>query len=259
MKILKKYGLTEKELERILVQRKKPKIRKLDRLYKDHTEVKIAIVSDTHLGSKYEALQALHNFYEFAAHENCKCVLHAGDLIDGAKIYRGQEYEVHTHGVDAQVDYVRRNYPRNLPTYFLTGNHDYAWVKLAGVDIGTMVADDDLRYLGALQADIEIAGIKFRLFHGEGGSSYALSYKAQKIAEQIPSAEKPNVLLCGHWHVSHYFFYRNMHIINCGAFQRQTPYLMRKGINPTIGGWVVTLRHQEGRNIGIDLSFILFP
>ena len=53
---LKKYGLTEADLERILVNQKKPKIRKLNRLYRNHEELKIAIVSDTHLGSKYEAL-----------------------------------------------------------------------------------------------------------------------------------------------------------------------------------------------------------
>ncbi len=256
---LKKYGLTEAQLQRILINQKKPKIRKIDRLYREHEEVKIGIVSDTHLGSKYEALEALHHFYQYAEHEKVKCILHAGDIIDGGKMYRGQEFELHTHGADAQINYVLNNYPKNLDTYFITGNHCLSHYKEAGVDVGGPLHGGKLHYLGQLQADIDVSGVVVRLLHPDSGGSYALSYKSQKIAEQIPSGTKPMVLALGHWHTSCYFFYRQMHVINCGAFQTQTPYLMRKGINPTIGGWIVTIRHKEGKNIGIDLSFILFP
>jgi hypothetical protein len=95
--------------------------------------------------------------------------------------------------------------------------------------------------------------------HPSGSPAYALSYKMQKFAEQMTSGDKPNVFICGHYHSSVYFFNRNMHCLMAGSFQRQTPYLLAKGVNPTIGGWILTLRGKEGRTIGIDTSFILFP
>jgi len=259
MKKLTKYGLTEKEIERILVKRYKPKIRKLNALYKDCKEVKIGIVSDTHLGSKYEDVQALHSFYELAEHEGVSCVLHAGDIIQGERLYRGWEYETHTFGADAQVNYVKEIYPQNLKTYFITGNHDLSYWKSVGVDIGDLLDSENLIYLGQLQADIKIGGAKFRLMHPDGGGAYALSYKAQKIAEQIASGQKPNVLILGHWHTIHYFYYRNINIFNAGSFQKQTPWLMRKGINTTIGGWIITFRFQKGKSLGIDPKLTLFP
>ena len=257
---LKKYGLTEAELQRILVNQKKPKIRSIDKLYKNHEEVKIAVVSDTHLGSKYEDLEALHHFYKHAKAEGCQCVLHSGDIVQGShRIYRGGEYELHTFGAESQAKYVRDNYPRDLTTYFITGNHCASFWKDAGIDIGTLIDCPEIRYIGSLQADITIKGIKFRLIHPSGSPAYALSYKIQKFAEQMRSGEKPNVFISGHYHSSVYFFYRNMHCLMAGSFQKQTPYLLAKGVNPTIGGWILTLRGKEGENIGIDTSFILFP
>lgn len=256
---LKKYGLTEAELERILVKQTKQKIRKINRLYSNHEELKIGVVSDTHLCSNYEDIEALHHFYIFAKNEGCKCVLHAGDIVDGRGMFPNHEFEIHTHGATAQANYVKGCYPDHLPTYVCLGNHDNSHFKRSGVDIGQLIETPKIKIIGNLQADIEISGIKFRLIHPSGGMPYSFSYRGQKIAEQIPSKEKPDVLIVGHLHISNYFFYRNIHVINAGAFQRQTPYLTAKGINPTIGGWIITLRHKDGQNIGIDLSFILFP
>jgi len=120
---LEKYGLTEAELDKILINKKKPKIRNIDKLYKDHEEVKIAVVSDTHLGSTYADLEALHHFYKHAEKEGCEIALHSGDIVQGShKIYRGGEYELETFGANNQAEYVKANYPRNLKTYFITGN-----------------------------------------------------------------------------------------------------------------------------------------
>jgi predicted phosphodiesterase len=114
--------------------------------------------------------------------------------------------------------------------------------------------------MGLYSADIEIEGVKIRLHHGDGGGAYALSYKGQKLAEQIPSGDKPRILLIGHYHTCFYFFYRNIHILNCGAFQGQTSYLIRKGLNPAIGGWIVEVRTGKEKNdiLSITPSWIPF-
>lgn len=101
-------------------------------------------------------------------------------------------------------------------------------------------------YLGQYQGDIELGKMKIRLVHPDGGGAYAISYKAQKIAEQIHSGKKPDILILGHAHTSNYFFYRNIHILNGGTFEGQTSFLLRKGINPSIGGWIIRVRTTEG-------------
>jgi len=96
---------------------------------------------------------------------------------------------------------------------------------------------------------------------GDNKLNDALSYKAQKISEQIPSGEKPHILVFGHWHTAHYFFYRLIHIFNAGCFEGQSTFLLRKGINPVIGGWVAEIRTGQDRKktiLSLRATFIPF-
>ena len=240
----KELGISDKQLKRILGGKKaRPKI--LVKNISDNVFT-IGIVADTHLCSTHEKLNELHTFYAIMKKEGIDTVFHAGDVIAGWGIYRGQENEVHTFGANNQAQYAVDNYPKvdGITTYFCTGNHDLSWWKTAGIDVGELIAAQrpDMIYLGQYKGDVKINGIKFRIMHPDGGGAYALSYRAQKISEQIPSGDKPKVLIFGHWHTAHYFFYRNMHIFNAGCFESQTSFLLRKGINPIIGGWTVEIR-----------------
>lgn len=179
-------------------------------------------------------------------------------------MYRGNLNEIHTYGADRQIAYFVENYPKLKDgiTYFIGGNHDLSYFNDNGVDIGLLIeeARDDMSYLGQYEANIEFNRVRFRLIHADGGGAYALSYKGQKFAEQISSGKKPDVLLFGHYHTSFYFWYRNMHIFNCGTFQGQTPYLARKGLNPAIGGWICKAKLGKGRDriIALESCFIPF-
>ena len=100
-------------------------------------------------------------------------------------------------------------------------------------------------YLGQYQADVVLGGVKIRLVHPDGGMPYALSYRGQKLAEHIPSGKKPHILVLGHLHTAYYFHYRLMHIIGAGSFEGQTSFLLRKGINPNIGGWIIKIDRKS--------------
>jgi DNA polymerase II small subunit/DNA polymerase delta subunit B len=83
----------------------------------------------------------------------------------------------------------------------------------------------------------------------------------QKIAEQVPSGDKPHIMISGHFHTSLYFFYRLMHIFNAGCFEGQSTFLARKGINPAIGGWTVKVRLANDKKktiLSCTPSFIPF-
>jgi len=202
---------------------------------------KLGIVSDTHIGSQMQQISLLHEAYKEMAKEKVKVILHCGDMIEGnGKLYKGQIYEMFLHGADNMVKYAIENYPKadNILTYVIGGSHDFSFYKSDGADVLARIAEkrDDIRYLGVSGAFINIGKIKIYLMHPDGGSAYARSYKMQKIIEQFPPAQKPNILLCGHYHITNELpNYRNVVGLQLPCFQTQTQYLRAKGLNPDIG------------------------
>lgn len=249
--LMKELNLTKTEVKKILLGKKQSKPKILKRHITDEV-VRIGVIADTHLCSTEEKLSELKTFYDICRKMGVKEVFHAGDLLCGWKVYRGQENEVKVFGARNQANYAIRNYPRvkGLTTYFINGNHDESWYKLAGIDTGELIANDrsDMVYLGFYQGSFEINGVKIALHHGDGGGAYALSYKGQKFAESIPSGNKPRVLIIGHYHTAFYFWYRNIHILNAGCFEGQTLFLKRKMLNPAVGGWIVDIRLSNEPN-----------
>lgn len=83
------------------------------------------------------------------------------------------------------------------------------------------------------------------LRHPWDGTAYALSYKIQKMIEAMESNSKPNILAVGHYHKAEYMFYRNVHALQTGCFQSQTPFTRGKGISIHMGGWIVTVEVDD--------------
>ena len=249
--ILDELGMTIGQVRKVLLAKKQTKPRILQR-YVTNDMFRIGVVSDTHLCSKHEKLNELHTFYDICRKMKVEAILHAGDLLAGWRIYKGQENEVHTFGAMGQANYAIEHYPKipETTTYFIGGNHDESWYKLGGVDTNILIADkrQDMEYLGWYNANVIIGGIRIQLHHGDGGGAYAHSYKGQKFAEAIPSGKKPRVLILGHYHTSFYFWYRNMHILNAGCFEGQSLYLVRKMLNPAVGGWIIEIRTSKRPN-----------
>ena len=246
-KVLKEFGLTRGKLLRMLRGRtRKPMI--LKRAITDKMFY-FAIVSDTHLCSTEERLDELHTFYEICRKEGIKYVVHAGDLVAGTNIYRGQENEIHTFGFKRQASYAIRNYPKvdGIETFFITGNHDLDYWKRAGVDIGETISEKrpDMVYLGQDQADVILGSVRIRLFHPGGGTAYADSYHLQRTIASLEAGTKPQILVMGHYHRTLYLFDRNVHGFLGGTFEGQTTFQLRKRINPMIGGWTVQCRIAE--------------
>lgn len=232
--------------------------------------IKFGVIGDTHLGSRFEALDPLQSLYGAFEAAGVKDVLHAGDVLDGHKVYKGQEFELHAHGWAEQRDWFIKHAPRisGITTHFITGNHDGSLKKAAGVDVGGELADrrPDWNFLGEDHATIDFKtenGRKYRvgLIHPDGGCSYALSHRPQRITEQIEGGSKPNLLCIGHYHKAEFMpSYRNVAVIQVGCTQWQTPYLVRKGSAAHVGGWIVTVTVQDHRSLSnsIQAQFIAF-
>jgi predicted phosphodiesterase len=224
---------------------------------------KFAVLSCTHLGSKWQQLTHLHTFYEYAYKRGVRTFLHAGDLVDGEKMHRGHEYGIFVHGADAQVAYAVKNYPklRGAKTLMLSGNHDLSFWKTSGVEVVARVARErkDIEYLGADFAFVQMGNVSVGLMHSRGSVAYARSYKGQRIVEQTAPERKSNFLFIGHYHVPvHVPGYRNVELVQLGCFQSQTDFLQSLGLYPYVGGVIVTFVPDERGLATITYEWVPF-
>ena len=123
--------------------------------------LKLLLISDTHLASKYDRLDILRYLYAKADELGVKHVLHSGDFTDGRSNRPEHIYELREVSYEGQVDYCVDKYPTfDGKTYAISGNHDDWWYKSAGSEIVKAIAKqrDDIIYLGPDVADLKIGG-----------------------------------------------------------------------------------------------------
>jgi biotin operon repressor len=211
--------------------------------------------SDNHLCSKYARLDVLNSLYDHFAEAGVDRVFNAGNWIDGEA--RFNKHDLLVHGLHEQVAYLAREYPQRpgIVTYAVAGDDHEGWyAQREGVDIGRYTANAmrdagrsdwvDLGYMEAyvrLQHAASGAGTMLHVMHPGGGTAYALSYTQQKIAESYDGGDKPAVNLIGHYHKLVYALIRNVHSIQTGCTQDQTPFMRKKKIPAHVGGGICRL------------------
>jgi len=216
------------------------------------------VMSCSHLGSIYEDIPVNNAIYDWFEREGIEKVFHAGDMTEGCLMRPGQEHEIHKHGADAQVDWAVEQFPyrKGIETFLIGGNHDAAHMKNGGTDVCARIGEkrDDITYLGMDCATFEIErhgddrNIKIDMLHPGGGSSYALSYKPQKIIEQIAEGTKPDLLFIGHFHKAFQLpAYRGVAAFLTGCTQRQSGFMKRMGLAAHVGAWIVEMRVLDGQ------------
>lgn len=217
---------------------------------KDH--LKLLLISDTHLCSKYDRLDILRYLYNKADKEGVKHILHSGDFTDGRSNRPEQVYELREPSFEGQVQYCIDKYPKfNGKTYVIQGNHDNWWYKSNGSEIMRPIAKEreDIVYLGSDVADLKIGKLKIRLFHGQGGIAYAKSYKIQKYLDTIPISEKPDILQTGHIHQAFYYKQDNTHCFQTSCLEDQTPYCRGLGLANDKSCWWVDVEFDNNGNV----------
>ena len=223
--------------------------------------IRFGFVSDNHLCSRYERLDVLNALYDIYKKEGITTVYNGGNMIDGEANFN--KFDIHTYGLEGQVDYLVQKYPQRdgIKTLFITGDDHEGWyVQREGINIGQTMQSrareagrEDLVYLGHMEHDIVLKTKKgqsvIRLIHAGGGSSYATSYTAQKITESYQGGEKPQVLVIGHYHKAEYGFPWEVHCVQGGCTEDQTPFMRKKRLSAHVGGWIIELTQAENGTI----------
>jgi hypothetical protein len=220
-----------------------------------NSEIVFGIVSDPHFGSKSCQITALNEFAEIMKQKGVRHIFCPGDLVCGYDVYPGQIHDIYATSATEQEETTLLNMPTGFDWYVLGGNHDYSFIKRGGgYNIVSVIASkrSDVHYLGFDQATIPILqNVDAMLVHPSGGVPYSISYRLQKNIEQITISELQNVVrgvkdkpsirfvLLGHLHIQMQAMFGSIWGAQCGTFEGQTNYLKRKGLIPSIGGWIV--------------------
>lgn len=262
VELLKRKGYLFDILDGKIIKVKPLKENEVYKIPNNLDHLKLLLISDTHLGSKYDRLDILKYLYIKAEKAGVNYVLHSGDLTEGFSGRPQQIYELKEPSYTGQRDYVIKNYPKSsIPTYIIAGNHDLWWIKRCGADIVKDICDnrEDLHYLGSDCEDLEIGKLRIRMFHGVGGSAYAKSYKMQKYLDSIPVEERPHILQTGHTHQAFYMKQGKTHCFQTSCLQDLTPYERSNGFNNDKScWWVDVVMDKKGNPIEISQTLETF-
>lgn len=222
----------------------------------DGDEIRVGIVSDTHICSVEDKIDELHVAYDMFVEQGIREVWHIGDLVAGNQIYPHQVKDLRIVAFEQQVQEALDVYPvrPGIQTKMISGNHD-----LEGA-VGRVGADpvqafcnkrEDVEYLGQYSAWLELPqGTRIHLVHPMGGGSYAISYKCQKFAEAYEGGKKPGATIMGHYHSRGNFRWRSIEMLLAGCFEGQTDLARRKALGePAVGFHILTIRVSDDGSI----------
>lgn len=211
--------------------------------------VRFWFATDPHIGSEVYQEAFLDALVKEAQEFGAEFGVLAGDVSEGMSSRPGHVYELTHIGYASQLRYAVEQLSKwNGKLYCIDGNHDRWYLKSNGAVIVEDICRQlpDAEFLGHDEGDIDVNGIKLRLFHGEDSSSYATSYRIQKLVESYTGGDKPNVLLVGHTHKQGYFFERHIHCVSGGALSTQSRWMRSKRLANHAGFWLIEMTVNGG-------------
>jgi len=207
--------------------------------------------SDAHIGNKVFNPQLFEYMVKFFQREKPDFILNPGDHLEGMSGRPGHVYELSHIGLSQQLGYAEKLYSQldNFDHYGIDGNHDQWFFKKGdnGVIVGEELSKRLKKYhhLGQDEGDLEVSGIKIKLFHAGDGTAYVTSYKLQKLIESFSGGMKPHIVLSGHYHKALYMFNRGVHGLECGTLCGQTSWMRGKKIPAHMGFGLVRVFYNH--------------
>ena len=228
-----------------------------------HT-VRFGFITDTHYGSLHCEKEGIKSFLEKCEEKKIRHILHAGDITQGVKMFRGWENEAEFKGLtgeiaERQASLACSELPRGFEYSFICGNHDESFLKEIGQDVGQLIASKrkDMVYLGMHVGRVRIGGIDIELRHQE-------SYKANPdaawaIIGKYPEGEKPHILLLGHTHQYTHCIINGVDVIYGASFESKGTWLKRKNPMPAVAGGVMMTVGVDKKGYPVYLASKFYP
>lgn len=131
------------------------------------SDTKFIVISDTHLGARYENLKYLEYVYDYAKKNGIKHILVTGDLIDG-NCFNYYWCDKKYSNIKSQLEHVFYDYcyDEEIDNYILLGNHDFSAFCKEGIDISNyLTIRDDFKVLGYKECYLKIKDEYITLKH----------------------------------------------------------------------------------------------
>jgi DNA polymerase II small subunit len=238
---------------------------------KSHVPASAILTSDLHVGSKMFLEDAWNEFINWldanAEGNDIRYMVIAGDIVDGIGVYPGQEKQLLIHSIHEQYEKAAEllaEVPDHIRIIIAPGNHDAVRVTEPQPALPNEIRtifDRNITFVGNPSL-IELCNVRILIYHGRSLEDFifATGISAQKPATLmremlrrrhlspvygnhvpiLPCEEDqfvidtiPEILHCGHIHVVDVSKYRNVTLVNSGAWQEQTDYQRRLGVMPT--------------------------
>jgi len=236
--------------------------------------VHAVFISDLHVGSTTFLDDVWESFAQWLKEEaksiNIAYLVVAGDIVDGIGVYPGQEEDLSITDVEEQYK-IAAGYFHDLPSHIhvvvAPGNHD----AVRNAEPQPPLPEDlkklfpDNTCFVSNPSYIRIGDRLVLIYHGQSYDDFVnsvsrLSYsKPEEVMVEmlrrrhvapiygtnvsiVPNGHDygvidpvPDIFHCGHTHTVGISKYRNVLLINSGAWQSQTSYQKKRDINPTAG------------------------
>lgn len=229
-------------------------------------EIKIGVLSNSLMGSKYEQPTAMLEAFQIAEHKGADVMIHLG--VSAGKPTAAKLEEFHKETAEEQIDYIIKNYPKSkkFKTRFISGYHDMQWRK-SGINILVDVCNsrDDLEYRGDLCSTFPLrrgAGKDARwptlkaVYHGGDTGPFSKSLPVQGYAANLIndvnalySTDKPDIVvvggqdtfmdLCGGL-IKNIWSMPGMRLVSPSIMQKKN-----RSVAPTLGFAIVTVKFEK--------------
>ncbi len=214
----------------------------------------------------------LGNAYQREVAGRIKYVIIAGDLVDGIGVYPGQAEELAIQDIYQQYRLASK-FIEQIPDYIelivIPGNHDASRKALPQPAIPKEYAESlyEARKVHSLgnPCTISLHGVELLVYHGRSlddiiatapNQSFKEPEKAMKLlmqcrhlapiyGQKTPISPEnrdfmvieriPDIFHTGHIHVERHETYRGVLLVNSGAWQGQTVFQKKMGLEPTPG------------------------
>jgi len=224
---------------------------------------RFAFLSDPHMGSVSFVEEFWDKAIEWCITSGVKFIVLGGDVTEGMDMSKeGHLYDLAIIGYKAQRDYAVEQMNKWPGAWkVIDGNHDRWYQKRNNT--GAIIVEDicdrvtGAEFLGQNEGHINLQGVDVVPFHGEDGSSYAISYRVQKKVESYTGGEKPQILLLGHCHKQGYFFYRHVHAVSGGAMCKQSRHMRARGLANHMGFHTIDATIRDGQVVRFGIEW--FP
>lgn len=221
-----------------IIMKKRPDIK--NRCYKvkcDKDHVRLLLLGDEHLINKKSRIDLTRKLYDEAERTNTDYALVCGDVVEGFSLkYPDFLSTIFIDTYEGQKIYVIENHPTfSGKTLMVSGNHDDWWFRHTNKEILKEVGKErnDILYLGANTAKIEIGNLKINLLHGDIIPSSGEKFNLFDYLSGLET--KPHIVHYGHAHMYHYIKKDNIHCFRTPSLVNPTNY----SLNLEHGGYFV--------------------